>query len=241
MFLTLFDIVVGVICGIFAFLGLKKGMLGLLLKISIFLLSIVFTLLIFSIPKLLLQKYFNDEVFINIISGVISYIISLFICGLINKKIMKFVEEISGGIIDKALGLILGLLGGVLISCIIFSLVAVFSTGSYLKAENAKQVLNNVNPKKYPKWLKNSLTAPFLSESIENTVGIFPRNWVDKSLKSIRIFNWHEPNNKGFFIKKDDVFENYTTSDIEKLELDNIYDEDYSDKELEKELVDLLK
>ena len=67
MFLTLFDIVVGVICGIFAFWGLKKGMLGLLLKFSIFLLSIVFTLLVFSIPKLLLQKYFNDVVFTNIL------------------------------------------------------------------------------------------------------------------------------------------------------------------------------
>lgn len=243
MFLNLFDIVIAVICGVAAFSGVRKGMIGLLSKFSIFLLSIILTLIIFSIPKLLLQKYFNDEVFINIISGVISYLISLIICGMINRKIIKFVEEISGGIMDKTLGLILGALGGILISCVIFILVAVFATGSYLKAENAKQIWNNVTEKKYPKWLKNSVTVPFLSKSIENTIGILPQSWIDKSLKSIQIVNWHKPDNKALITKEDDVFHDYTSSksDIEGLGLDNIYDDDYNDSELEKELIDLLK
>ena len=136
----------------------------------------------------ILAKHIYNEGVLVVVSAIVSYILSLIIFSFITNKIMATLEFMSGGMVDRLLGLIGGLARGGIISIIIFTVVAAFTSDSYVKADNLDEVVCDLNKDKYPPWLQKSLTLTYLDDATHNIIDMLPKNY----LKSIKL-----PHKKG--------------------------------------------
>lgn len=179
--MNLFDIIVFAICITSSLMGLHKGLLRCILSFVCFLLSLVATDILFSPVRTVAIEHVNNIVVANIISGVGAYLISMFFFAFVNNQLTGFISGISGGMIDRALGLGLGALRGLIICWIIFGIVAIFTSDAHIGAVTAKDITTKVKPDHYPKWLTSSMSYDFISSSL-HSIG---SSVSDKTLQSI--------------------------------------------------------
>ena len=162
MMFTIFDIAVFTVIAISTIMGLYKGLLGMAINLAGFVVSIAAAIFLFPYVQIALAKHVENELLLSILSGSISYVCSLFILTSITSKVSDVLSTISSGFFDRTLGTIAGFFRGLIISTVIFALTAIFSSGAYLKAENAEDIISNLNGEKYPDWLNNSKTTEYL-------------------------------------------------------------------------------
>lgn len=195
MYISIFDIV---ICTIFLFSGLfgfLKGFLKLTISLSIFFISILITFVIFPFTQLCVKEYVSNEALMNVLSGIGAYFFSLIVCFFSKRSAYKLVEDISGGFIDRFFGLCLGILRGFVMNVLIFIIVAVFTTDSFIKSSNLKEIWDKTSPVKYPIWFKESFTTPILTNGLNISISFFSRDWLDNKLKNITLTNWYKNKN----------------------------------------------
>ncbi len=212
---SFFDFFIILICSLSTMLGMYKGMLKLLLGLVMFTLSLVITWLLLKPAECLWAIYIKNEIFMHLASIITSYVSALIICSIASSKISNSIDSISGGIIDRFLGTVIGFARGVFISILIFSFAVVISTKSYIKADNANQMLKNVSENKYPKWLNTSISTPFLENTIIVISDILPDSIIRYGLKKITFTNWYKPYNKSLNTKED-LFKQYKEDEISK-------------------------
>lgn len=183
MMFTVFDIVVFTIIAVSTVMGLYKGLLGIAINLLGFIASIVAAIFLFPYVKLGLTGHIENSLLLSILSAIIAYIGSLFVLTFITSRISSLLKVISGGFFDRALGSLVGFVRGVLISTVIFTLIVIFLSGAYLKAQNADEVISNIDSEKYPVWLTNSKTSDYLEKSLNKLISFLPED----SLKSIEL------------------------------------------------------
>ncbi|UCM92438.1 CvpA family protein [Candidatus Tisiphia endosymbiont of Melanophora roralis] len=93
------------------------------------------------------------------------------------------ISIISGGVIDRSIGLAAGMFRGMIICLCIFLVLTIFFSDSYLQAETLKDVIQNTTIDKYPKWLKESVTTSYLDNLSKNLIRTLPQD----SLESIKL------------------------------------------------------
>ncbi|WP_375333712.1 CvpA family protein [Candidatus Tisiphia endosymbiont of Xenochironomus xenolabis] len=180
---TWFDITILAIITASSMLGAYGGLIKLTIRLLGFIFSVLFAYYLSLYIAEIITRYFINHIALIITSGVISYIISLILCSFLTHQFLLIISFISGGIIDKSLGLAVGMLRGMIICLFIFLVLIIFFSGSYLQAKTLKDVIQNTNIDKYPKWLKESATTPYLDNLSKNLIKTLPQN----SLESIKL------------------------------------------------------
>jgi len=224
---TIFDIIIIAVIAISAIFGLYGGLIRLSINLIGFLLSIIVAFYLYPFARDILANHLKNEVIMVILAGISAYVISLISFSFLINKVMLIVSDLSGGIIDRFLGLLAGLIRGAVIDLILFLIIAVFTSGSYLTANTMHDIFQETKMDKYPEWLKKSITTEYLDSTTRNIVLMFS----EESLKSIEL------------PKKKNIND---TLDImkEKRKLDkeqNIEEDAISNKDLEDELDEMLK
>ncbi|MDR0296880.1 MAG: CvpA family protein [Rickettsia sp.] len=180
---TWFDIIILAIITTSSMLGAYGGLVKLTISLLSFIFSILFAYYLSLYVTETITRYFINHIALIITSGVISYIISLILCSFLTHQFLLMISFISGGIIDKSLGLAVGMLRGTIICLFMFLVLTIFFSGSYFQAKTLKDVIQNTTIDKYPKWLKESTTTPYLDNLSKNLIKTLPQN----SLESIKL------------------------------------------------------
>jgi uncharacterized membrane protein required for colicin V production len=178
MSFTIFDIIVLSILTASAMLGLYKGFIKVTIGFTAFILSLLLGYYLYPYTEDFLSKHLDNEIILMLLGGVISYILSLAICSFISSKLISFVQDIGGGIVDRFLGLVVGLIRGGVISLIIFAVVAIVTTKSYIGAHNLDQILKAASADKYPCWLTESMSSEYLDSAYKTVIEILPSDYL---------------------------------------------------------------
>ncbi len=192
MMFSVFDIIIFTIIAISTIMGLYKGLLGIAINLLGFVSSIVAASFAFPYIEKGLRGHVQNSLLLSILSGTVSYVCSLFILTSITSRISNLLTFISCGFVDRTLGVFTGFGRGLIIATIIFTLIVIFSSGSYLKAQNVQEVLSNIDNEKYPVWLKDSKTTIYLEKSLNKLISFFPEDF----LKSIKTPNMNTKKNQ---------------------------------------------
>ncbi|WP_316354143.1 CvpA family protein [Candidatus Trichorickettsia mobilis] len=179
MNLSIFDIIVLTIITTSSMLGMYRGLIKLSISFIAFMLSFLAAYFLYPFVELILVRYLDSTIVIMILSSISSYLISLLILGIVTSKLYIMVENISGGIVDRFLGLVAGFIRGGIIVVIIFIIITIFASTSYLKAETMADIIQHCDSKKYPKWLTQSLTSPYLEQTSGGLISFIPINFLE--------------------------------------------------------------
>ena len=193
MMFTIFDIAVFTVIAISTIIGLYKGLLGMAINLAGLVFPIAAAIFLFPYVQIGLTEHVENELMLSILSGSISYGCSLFILTSITLKVSDVLSTISSGFFDRTLGTIAGFFRGLIISTVIFTLTAIFSSGGYLKAENAEDIVSNLNAETYPDWLNSSKTTEYLEILLKESLALLPEN----ALQSIKLPKLEEKIEKG--------------------------------------------
>jgi len=173
---TWFDIATLTIITISSMFGLYTGAVKLIIRLSSFIFSIVFAYYLYPYLSDILAQYLTHHIILVIISSIISYIISLGTCSLLTSKFISII--VNGGIIDRFFGLVAGIIRGTIICMLLFSVIAIFFSGSYLNAETLEDISQNTTNDKYPVWLQDSVTTTYLEQLTKWFIQTLPQNML---------------------------------------------------------------
>ena len=101
------DIIYIVISGLSLAAGLYTGATKLIIGFVFFLLSFVFAYFIFVPVTDVMHEYISSHFMLSIISGAVSYLVCAVFCAVIASRLKTLVEDISGGVTDRFVGLVL--------------------------------------------------------------------------------------------------------------------------------------
>lgn len=190
---TIFDVIILTIILLSSLLGVYKGMFQVIISSLCFIATILVTIWIYPKVKVIFVSYFDHELIISIVSGIASYIFSLLVFTFIASSLKVMISPLSGGFLDRLLGLFIGFIRGALISTVIFSVAACYASGVTLNS-SFKEEVNKLSQKNYPDWLKNSGTTPVLQSFLKGIIEFVPDSLIDNfdvfSKKNIKNKNY---------------------------------------------------
>jgi len=176
MSFTIFDIIALTIIALSSISGLYRGFIRVVLGFAGFFLSIVGAAALTPFCKGFLAGYISHDVLLSLTSIIISYIFSLLVVSFTTSMLCKLLEPLTiGPIPDKLLGVIAGFVRGNIIVVILFALIAVFTTGSYIKAKSLDDIVKATDKNKYPDWLINSLTVDYFDDLTHQIIELVPK------------------------------------------------------------------
>ena len=179
MSFTVFDIIVLSILTASSLLGVCRGFISVTVGFVALILSLVSSYYLYPYVEDFLSKHLENEMVLVILSGAISYILSLAICGFFSSKFTCLLQNIGGGVTDRFLGLIIGFVRGGVICSVLFAVTAVVTSKSYLKAHNLKQTLEATHVDKCPCWLKESITTQYLNSACKAVIRWLPSSYLE--------------------------------------------------------------
>ena len=179
MTFTFFDIAIFSLISLSTLLGFFRGFFYILVDNIALVLSIAMTILLAPCLEPYLLPYFKNELLTSIISYAVTYITLSLINSFILSKISMAFILFKIPVFDTLFGGFVGLVRGILFALIIFTISAVLSTGSYLKANNLREVFTKVNEDRYPSWLAQSVSAPYLGDMMHFTVGLISPGYLE--------------------------------------------------------------
>jgi len=174
-----FDILILIIVCASSFFGLYSGFIKLSVSFVSFVSSILTAYFLYPLVEGFFIKHISHEIVLTITSATVAYIISLVIFAFISSRLLSLAKNISGGVFDRFLGLVAGLIRGGIISLMLFFTVIIFSSEGYINAESAADLSNSLAPEKYPDWLNESTSSKYLHEAGVNIVSKIPRNKLE--------------------------------------------------------------
>lgn len=174
MTFTLFDILIITTISVSSLLGIYRGMVDITINLIGFVSSIVAAIILYPYTESLFASYVNNQLASSILSGVCSYIISLIFFTFLSSKILLLLSGVTKGPVDRSLGLFVGFVRGVLFSLMIFTSVAVFTSGTYFSAEKTEDVIFDLSSDEYPEWLKDSVSSEYLEKTLKDATKLIP-------------------------------------------------------------------
>lgn len=173
MIFTIFDITIISIIALSSILGLYKGFINLSIGIAAFVLSIIIAYFLYPAFLHLANNYIQNPLGLSVTSIVASYLIALIVCNIVSNKLKAWSCGVSGGLIDKSLGAIAGFIRGGLFAIIIFIIIGIITTTSYIDAHRHIDLIINIDKSKYPQWLKDSLITEYFDMAISNILHVY--------------------------------------------------------------------
>ncbi|GAB4162467.1 MAG: hypothetical protein Tsb006_0700 [Rickettsiaceae bacterium] len=176
MTFTLFDIIILTVITSSSFLGLYRGALQITINLIGFIASIIFAVLSYPYVKTIFSDYLKNDLIGSIASGISAYIISLVIFTFLASKVISLLSGMSLGWFDRVCGFVIGFVRGILIALLIFVITAIFTNGTYSKAELVEELVLKISKEDYPEWLKISTTTPYLEKSAKEIIEVIPKD-----------------------------------------------------------------
>jgi uncharacterized membrane protein required for colicin V production len=174
----LFDLFTISVVSISSFLGFYRGATEIAIKLLGFVAAIALAITIYPYSKLFFASYIKNEWMKLTTSSIVAYIISLGLFSFIGSRILSLCKPLSRGFIDHMLGFSIGLARGVAITVILFCCIVIITGSTYLHSEVITDLVNNISADKYPLWLQESRTAPYLEIIAKKIVAFIPLEWV---------------------------------------------------------------
>lgn len=185
--MTLFDIVVLFLVCASVFLGVYRGFVISAIGILGFFSSILCTIFLFPLAMDIMLEYVGAGVLANVGSVVIAYIISRVAFWFICDYAVEIVRPFCKGIVDRASGMLLGLIRGVILSTIIFAVFGIVTSHSAVDAKNALEVFSKVKEEDYPNWLRKSNTFNMLYGVTMLTGDVCADSFISQRLESVSL------------------------------------------------------
>tara|TARA_B100000780_G_scaffold1720_1_gene1452 strand:- start:827 stop:1372 length:546 start_codon:yes stop_codon:yes gene_type:complete len=135
----------------------RKGFVLSILAASKWLLAYVITLVLFSRVKPYFKNIIDSEYVLDILLGVVIFVLVIFIILMINKGISKAVKFVGLGRLDSIFGFFFGFIRGYIICVLIFSAI---------------HIVYNYN--KWPINVNKSYTFPYLEKGSNYLINEFP-------------------------------------------------------------------
>ncbi len=176
------DIIYIVISGLSLAAGLYTGATKLIIGFVFFLLSFVFAYFIFVPVTDVMHEYISSHFMLSIISGAVSYLVCAVFCAVIASKLKTLVEDISGGVTDRFVGLVLGGVRGVIVSLVIFTIVTIFTSKSYATAKNVLELIVGNSAVETPHWVSSSNINPELRHLLDQAIDFVGKDSLKKLL-----------------------------------------------------------
>lgn len=170
--LSLLDAISGSIMVSCCLSGFYKGAIRLILANLIFIFAFFLAGILFPSTHSMLSEYISSGFIADIVAGGISYIISLILCSIFFRQIKFIINPICGGALDKACGLILGVINGAVISILLFLSIsfALYKYDHKAPFENLHQFMETSLKEKGPKWLEKSYSASVTKPLIQKVI-----------------------------------------------------------------------
>jgi uncharacterized membrane protein required for colicin V production len=178
--MNLFDIIVLGIGISSILMGLHKGLIRLTFGLLSFFCSLVGTFFLFPIVKAAAIEHISTEIAADIVSGIVAYLISMLFFAFVNGQLTKFVQDISGGIIDRMLGLVAGALRGLVICAILFGAIAIVASNAYVGVGTLKDVADKIDEAHYPKWMTSAASYDVIENSAKILAGLISPSQLEK-------------------------------------------------------------
>lgn len=152
----LYDYIVYTIMLFSILFGLYRGAIKTILGLIYFVISIVITTFIGPHFFIYIYDQISDKIIASIISIIIGYIVSAIICSICNSVTCYFISPISGGAVDRSLGLLVGAMRGLVINALIFFAISIVVNGTYIKANSIGTILAIDHNDNSSDWYKHS-------------------------------------------------------------------------------------
>ena len=154
---TLFDYIFFVLTIYFLIQGSRKGFVLSLLSAAKWVLAYILTIYLFPKVKSYFEGILDSEYVLDIIIGVVLFILIIFLILLANKAVSKVITYTGLGSIDKVFGFFFGIgKSYILIVCLFTAIDVVYDS------------------KKWPLNLKDSLTFPWVEKGSIYLIKVFP-------------------------------------------------------------------
>ena len=155
--ITLFDYIFFVLTIYFIIQGARKGFVLSLLSAAKWILAYISTIYLFPKVKPYFDGILDNEYILDMIVGVILFILIIFLILLVNKAISKVITYTGLGSVDKVFGFFFGIAKSyVLIVCLFTAIDVIYDS------------------KKWPLDLKDSLTFPWVEKGSIYLIKVFP-------------------------------------------------------------------
>ena len=161
--------------------GLIKIVISLLSSIAILYLTYLFTPLNSSI----LSKYIANELLSKIVAVIGFYIILSIIASFVLNKVYKLTENVSGSLVDRFFGLIIGFARGLLLAFAGFLVLIVGTGADYKNAKNVHDILV-VEENSLPKWIFDSRSYDAMNLFLKKILPLLPESILDTKIKDLQ-------------------------------------------------------
>ncbi len=187
MHLTFFDNVTIVISILSLALGIFKGFIKTLLDLMLFVVTICLTLWLLPYSYEVLHEHVYNSLAVNILGSIICYIFSVICISLLSKNVKLLISPISGGMIDRCFGGVLGLFRAFIISNILFMGIIIVSGGQAITHNSLTDLFtkNNLNN---AKWLASSYSFKFFDSSSKDIISLLPNSIVAIKIEDFPIY-----------------------------------------------------
>jgi len=184
--LNLLDAISGSVLVSCCLSGFYKGAIRLILANLIFIFAFFLAGILFPSTHSIASEYISSNLIANILAGGISYIVSLILCSIFSRQIKFIINPICGGALDKAFGLILGIINGAVISILLFLSIsfALYKYDHNTPFDNLHQFVDISLKEKGPKWLEKSYSASIIKPLIQKFIH---KPWVQDALKKVHL------------------------------------------------------
>jgi uncharacterized membrane protein required for colicin V production len=187
MKLTIFDLINLMVFFSSVFFAVYNGFIKSLINLTAFLISILGAIAVFPYAEKICAKYIANEIAHYSISVLASYLISLVFTSFAKHYVLKFTTLIRGNILDRALGLIVGVIRGAFFCLIIFWVAMFFTSKKMVQGKHIHNFTDTLTNENYPKWFTESETFEVTTELNDFIINILPKEILNYDLSKLGI------------------------------------------------------
>ena len=158
------DISVLVVLGLSTLLAFSRGFVRELLSILSWVGATIITIFFFPSALPIAEAQIADDLLAKIATGVVLFVVSLFVLGFVNHFISSRVQKSVLGSIDRLLGLVFGVVRGVIVVAL----------------AHMAMTLIFPDPKERPEIITTAKSEPYAADAAEYLIGLLPPDLLEK-------------------------------------------------------------
>lgn len=118
------DLIILGVLGLSTLLAFSRGFVKELLSILGWIGAVIATIMLFGPARAYVRQYIAEPLLADIATGIGIFVITLFLCGIVNHWLSSHVRNNGLGALDRSLGLVFGLVRGAVVVCAAYILMA---------------------------------------------------------------------------------------------------------------------
>jgi membrane protein required for colicin V production len=122
--LNFLDLIILGVLGLSTLLAFSRGFVKELLSILGWIGAVIATVMFFGPARVHVRQYIAEPLLADIATGIGIFVITLFLCGIVNHWLSGHVRSNGLGALDRSLGLVFGLVRGAVVICAAYILMA---------------------------------------------------------------------------------------------------------------------